>query len=131
MRPSYVPKDIEGYEERILFGLTMRQAFWGALAMIFGLGFYFLINSILHLLQDIAIYGAIAISFGFFALGWAKWQETRPFSDYLKAVSKFYGMKQLVIYSNEMNYFSNKEVTNVQNRRQNKKINKQCVEYRK
>uniref|UniRef100_UPI0034E87AB8 PrgI family protein n=1 Tax=Faecalibaculum rodentium TaxID=1702221 RepID=UPI0034E87AB8 len=40
MKPSFVPKDIAEYEERIAFGLTARQMLWGGIAIASGLSFY-------------------------------------------------------------------------------------------
>lgn len=109
IEPSYVPKDLADYEEKIMFGLSLRQLAYGIVAIGLGTGFYCLSYLILHIPQDICLLFTVAIAFCFFALGWAKWQGSRPFSDYLKALFKFRKMNQVVIYSNEMYYFERKE----------------------
>lgn len=109
IEPSYVPKDLADYEEKIMFGLSLRQLAYGIVAIGLGTGFYCLSYLIFHIPQDICLLFTVAIAFCFFALGWAKWQGSRPFSDYLKALFKFRKMNQVVIYSNEMYYFERKE----------------------
>ncbi len=102
IEPSFVPKDINDYEEKIMFGLSGRQLFWGGVAIISGLSFYLFTYCVLHLWQDLCMFGTIGISFGLFVLGWAKWQGTRPFSQFLSAWWKFLTTEQNVKYSNEI-----------------------------
>lgn len=131
IEPSYVPRDINGYEEKIMFGLSSRQLFWGCIAIGVGFSFYFVTYSVFHIWQDICMFGTIVISFGLFVLGWAKWQGTRPFSEYLKVLWKFKSTKQNVIYSNEIYYFERKGGVRRAKTRTDKKINKkECREWR-
>lgn len=135
LEPSYVPKDIADYEEKIMFGLSLRQLGYGALAIGSGSGFYVLTFVVLKIPQDFCLICTVAIAFGLFALGWAKWQGTRPFSDFLKAFFTFRKLKQTVVYSNELYYYSNKGKgdENVWKKtREDERINKQqCSEHRK
>lgn len=134
MEPSYVPKDLADYEEKILFGLSLRQLAYGVLAIGLGTGFYCFTFLVIHIPQDICLLCTVGISFCFFALGWAKWQGSRPFSDYLKALYKFKKMNQVVIYSNEMYYFQKEkgEKDVWKKTRSDAHINKrECTEHRK
>ena len=128
MEPSYVPKDITTYEEKIIAGLSARQLFWSAIALVVGLSLYMITYIALHIPQDICIYLTIAVSFGIFAMGWAKWQNSRPFNEKLSAIYKLYTVKQRVIYSNEIYYYAKKGSKDVSKKsRKDKKINKQYI----
>lgn len=133
MESSYVPKDITTYEEKILLGLSIRQLFWSFIAIVVGLSFYLISYFLLHIPQDFCIYVTIALCFGIFAMGWAKWQNSRPYQEKLVALHRFYTVKQRVIYSNELYYFTKKGLKNVfKKSRKDKQINKQyCREIRK
>ncbi|RGS30875.1 PrgI family protein [Eubacterium sp. AF22-8LB] len=133
MESSYVPKDITTYEEKIFLGLSVRQLFWSFIAVVVGLSFYFVSYLLLHIPQDICIYVTIALCFGIFAMGWAKWQNSRPYQEKLAAIHRFYTVKQRVIYSNEIYYFTKKGSKDVfKKSRKDKSINKRyCREYRK
>ena len=106
MESSYVPKDITTYEEKILLGLSVRQLFWSFIAMVVGLSFYLISYMLIHLPQDLCIYVTIALCFGIFAMGWAKWQNSRPYQEKLAAIHRFCTVKQRVIFSNELYYFT-------------------------
>ena len=97
MESSYVPKDITTYEEKILLGLSVRQLFWSFIAMVVGLSFYLISYMVIHLPQDLCIYVTIALCFGIFAMGWAKWQNSRPYQEKLAAIHRFFTVKQRVI----------------------------------
>lgn len=63
-----IPKEIEEYEAKVLFGLTSRQIKWGALALVLGgtvyfLGHFFISNDILSWLIMLCV--AIPFTCGF------------------------------------------------------------------
>lgn len=53
---------------------------------------------LIHLPQDLCIYVTIALCFGIFAMGWAKWQNSRPYQEKLAAIHRFCTVKQRVIF---------------------------------
>ena len=134
MEPSYVPKDITTYEEKILFGLSTRQIIWAGIALVVGLSFYSVTYMVIHIPQDFCIYGTIGICIGIFAMGWAKWQNKRPYSEKVKMMYLFRTLKQRVLYSNECYYFKKKggDADAFKKSREDKQINKEyCTETRK
>ncbi|MBQ0065943.1 MAG: PrgI family protein [Firmicutes bacterium] len=123
-----VPTDIEEYEERIFAGLTARQAKWSGVAMGVGLSFYIASFVLLHLNQDIAIYGTAAVAIGFFACGWGTW-EGRPVTDLFKAGYRYYMTSQTVFYRSEARYFEGGIKRNVWKKYKDRKINRsECYE---
>lgn len=129
---TYIPKDLNEYEERVFIGLTTRQMTWGAIALVSGTGFYIITNFVLGVPADISIYGTIAISFCLFWMGWRKWQNTRPYTDKVKAVMAFKRKKELITIDG-YNPLKRKENGDVfKQTRKDKKINKQyCREGKK
>ena len=120
-------------KRKFFLGLSVRQLFWSFIAMVVGLSFYLISYMLIHLPQDLCIYVTIALCFGIFAMGWAKWQNSRPYQEKLAAIHRFCTVKQRVIFSNELYYFTKKGFKDVSKKsRKDKQINKQyCREYRK
>ena len=131
MKSSFVPKDIAEDEERIAFGLTARQMLWGGIAIASGLSFYCLTTLVLHIPDDICIYGTVMLAFGLFWMGWRKWQNVRPYTDKVKAMLAFWQTKQKVVYTNEASYLKGGK-NGLEKTKTDRKINKQHItEHRK
>lgn len=124
MEPTYIPRDIADYEERVFFGLTARQLFWGVIAIGAGTGAFILNTMVFHLDQEWSMYITIAIAFGLFFMGWRKWQGVRPYTDKVKAWYKFVTNAQRVFYSNEREWMSGETV---RKKRKDKQINKRYL----
>ncbi|WP_217948399.1 PrgI family protein [Faecalibaculum rodentium] len=132
MKPSFVPKDIAEYEERIAFGLTARQMLWGGIAIASGLSFYCLTTLVLRLPDDLCIYGTVMLAFGLFWMGWRKWQNVRPYTDKVKAMWAFWHTKQRVVYTNEEASYLKGGKNGLEKTKSDRKINKQYItEHRK
>lgn len=124
MQPTYIPRDIADYEERVFFGLTGRQLFWAVIAIGTGTGTFILNTRVFHLDQDLAMYITIAIAFGLFFMGWRKWQGVRPYTDKVKAWWTFTTRAQQVFYSNGKEWMN---FGTVRKKRKDKKINKRFL----
>lgn len=92
-----VPKEIKEYEEKLLFGLTLRNLIWGGLAIITGLATYFPLRFLLG--QELASYLIMAIVIPLFACGFLKVQGM-AFDKYLRLMIDYYFHKQVLVYEN-------------------------------
>lgn len=92
-----VPKEIKEYEEKLLFGLTLRNLIWGGLAIITGLVSYFPLRYLLG--QEVASYLIMLIVVPLFACGFLKVQGM-TFDKYLRLMIDYHFRKQILVYEN-------------------------------
>ena len=67
-----IPKEITEYEEKIMFGLSLRKLVCFSSAVVLGVGTYFLCTKVLGLTMDTASYIIIAEALPLMALGFIK-----------------------------------------------------------
>lgn len=77
MEEIRVNKDISGYEENLLFGLTLRQTLWGGLALAAAAGVYVLMKR--HFDDMIAGLAAAAAAAPFAGMAFFKWHGLNAF----------------------------------------------------
>lgn len=123
-----VPKDINEYKEKVFLGMTSKQLKWLICGILSALLFYFLTIVLLHLPQDIGLYGGALIALFCFACGWYDIKGV-PFDEYLMIKFRYRTKQQLLEYDNES--FQQKgemrkhdKKKSRKERRKNKKINK-------
>lgn len=76
-----IPKEITEYKEKILFGLSIRQLIFFSIALVVGVGVYFL--SLFHLGKDLASYLTIIVVMPIFAVGFLQ-KDGYTFDKYIK-----------------------------------------------
>ncbi|MBM6830970.1 PrgI family mobile element protein [Faecalicoccus acidiformans] len=122
---TYIPKDLDQYEERIAMDLTASQLKWLAIGGSLGLGLYLFNFFVLHIPQDLCMYITMGVAFCMFWMGWRKWQNKRPYYEKIRAVMDMNTKKQIVTYLAD-DYEGGKGDKNVRKKtRKDRQINKQ------
>lgn len=67
-----IPKEIRDYQEKIIFGLSIRQLGFASLAVAVGIGSYFVLTHLLSVPLSIASYCIVAVCAPFMALGFIR-----------------------------------------------------------
>lgn len=83
-----VPREIDEYKEKILFGLSLRQLLGGFIAVVFGIGAFFLCTKVLNLSSNIASYVVMIIASPPLAIGFVR-IKGMYFEDYMKIYSNY------------------------------------------
>ncbi len=90
-----IPKEITEYEEKIMFGLSIRKLICFSVAVVLGVGSYFLCTKVLGLTMDTTSYVIIIESLPLMAMGFIK-KNGMPFEKYFALVIRHKtGMNQL------------------------------------
>lgn len=76
-----IPKEITEYEEKIMFGLSIRKLVCFSLAVVLGIGTYFLCTKVFGLTMDTTSYIIIIEALPLMALGFIK-KDGMPFEQY-------------------------------------------------
>lgn len=100
-----IPKEITEYEEKIMFGLSIRKLICFVIAIVSSIGTYFLCTKALGMTMDGASYVIIIVAIPFMALGFIK-KDGMPFEKYFvlfmrhkNGIHKLYYKPELVIDS--------------------------------
>ena len=80
-----VPKEINEYKEKILFGLSIRQLFSFAIALVLGFTSYYIVSKIFG--KEAASYAVILITMPIFAFGFFK-KDGFSFEKYIVIIIK-------------------------------------------
>lgn len=80
-----VPKEINEYKEKILFGLSIRQLFSFVIALILGFASYYVVSKLFN--KEVASYVVILITMPIFAFGFFK-KDGFPFEKYIVIIIK-------------------------------------------
>jgi hypothetical protein len=96
-----IPKEITEYEEKIMFGLSLRKLVCFSSAVVLGVGTYFLCTKVLGLTMDTASYIIIAEAMPLMAFGFIK-KDGMTFEKYAALLIRHkIGMNKLS-YENEL-----------------------------
>lgn len=122
-----VPKEINEYKEKILFGLSIRQLFSFIVALILGFGSYFLSNKFFG--KEVASYVVILITTPIFAFGFFK-KDGFSFEKYIAIMirQKLGTSKRVYKTSLSINDFKKKEGEKIGPKRLSKKKHRQRKE---
>ncbi len=90
-----IPKEITEYEEKIMFGLSLRKLICFSTAVVLGIGSYFLLTKVFGLTMNSASYVIIIEAMPLMALGFVK-KEGMPFEKYFALMVRHkIGIKKL------------------------------------
>lgn len=96
-----IPKEITEYEEKIMFGLSLRKLVCFSSAVVLGVGTYFLCTKVLSLTMDTASYIIIAEALPLMALGFIK-KDGMTFEKYAALLIRHKTGMNKLSYENEL-----------------------------
>lgn len=96
-----IPKEITEYEEKIMFGLSLRKLVCFSSAVVLGVGTYFLCTKVLGLTMDTASYIIIAEAMPLMAFGFIK-KDGMTFEKYAALLIRHKTGMNKLSYENEL-----------------------------
>ena len=96
-----IPKEITEYEEKIMFGLSLRKLVCFTSAVVLGIGSYFLCTKVLGLTMDTASYIIIAEAMPLMAFGFIK-KDGMPFEKYFALILRHKIGQNKLSYGSEL-----------------------------
>jgi hypothetical protein len=96
-----IPKEITEYEEKIMFGLSLRKLICFSSAVVLGIGTYFLCTKVFGLTMDTASYIIIVEALPLMALGFIK-KDGMPFEQYFALLIRHKTGRNQLSYETEL-----------------------------
>lgn len=112
-----IPKDIDEYEKKVLFGITLRQLTWIIAAIVPSVGVVWLCTRLGA--QDAGYLLGLFLTAAIFGIGGFRKWHGRPYSDFIQAIFKYYTTSQKLFYQKDITYKASagKEDGHVQSRK--------------
>lgn len=96
-----IPKEITEYEEKIMFGLSLRKLVCLSSAILLGIGSYFLLTKLFGLSMDMASYIIVLEALPFMAFGFVK-KDGMPFEQYASLLLRHKMGQHKLAYESEL-----------------------------